>query len=121
MVGKTSIESSSASNREPLIEEDGEENRGRWWMRGRVLEAKKQSWISMPMILTSLFYYLITLVSVMFAGHLGNLQLAAATLANSYATVTGFAFMVISFFLLYIYIFTIFKNTLFKKLREREN
>ncbi|GFS34655.1 MATE efflux family protein [Actinidia rufa] len=30
----------------------------------------------------------------MFAGHLGNLQLASANLANSWATVTGFAFMV---------------------------
>ncbi|GMN75651.1 hypothetical protein TIFTF001_056640, partial [Ficus carica] len=30
----------------------------------------------------------------MFAGHLGQLELAGATLANSWATVTGFAFMV---------------------------
>ncbi|CAI0395546.1 unnamed protein product [Linum tenue] len=46
------------------------------------------------MILTNLFFYLIPLVSVMFAGHLGELHLAGATLANSWATVTGFAFMV---------------------------
>ncbi|OMO61889.1 Multi antimicrobial extrusion protein [Corchorus capsularis] len=33
------------------------------------------------------------MVSVTFAGHLGELQLAGSTLANSWATVTGFAFM----------------------------
>ncbi|KAJ0046671.1 hypothetical protein Pint_04596 [Pistacia integerrima] len=45
------------------------------------------------MIVTNVFYYAITLVSVMFAGHLGQLELAGATLANSWATVTGFALM----------------------------
>ncbi|KAL6283593.1 hypothetical protein ACE6H2_014522 [Prunus campanulata] len=58
-----------------------------------VEEAKKQVLFSLPMIFTNLFYYLITLVSVMFAGHLGKLELAGATLANSWAIVTGFAFM----------------------------
>ncbi|KAM7250013.1 hypothetical protein ACFE04_021896 [Oxalis oulophora] len=58
-----------------------------------VEEAKSQICFSFPMILTNVFYYSITLVSVMFAGHLGSLQLAGATLANSWATVTGFAFM----------------------------
>ncbi|XP_039170962.1 protein DETOXIFICATION 18 isoform X2 [Eucalyptus grandis] len=65
-----------------------------WWQK--VLdeeEAKKQVLFSMPMILTNLFYYGILLASVMFAGHLDELDLAGATLANSWATVTGFAFM----------------------------
>jgi multidrug resistance protein, MATE family len=39
-------------------------------------------------------YYAIPLVSVMFAGRLGDLQLAAATLGNSWGTVTGIALMV---------------------------
>lgn len=79
-----------------LLEENG--NRKQSWWRRELLdlkEAKKQVLFSLPMILTNVFYYLITLVSVMFAGHLGHLQLAGATLANSWATVTGFAFMVI--------------------------
>ncbi|KAL2944350.1 Protein DETOXIFICATION 19 [Bienertia sinuspersici] len=46
------------------------------------------------MILTNVFYYLIPVVSVMFAGHLGKHQLAGANLATSWATVTCFAFMV---------------------------
>ncbi|KAK2638994.1 hypothetical protein Ddye_026789 [Dipteronia dyeriana] len=65
-----------------------------WWKKVLdVEEAKNQVLFSLPMILTNVFYYAIPLVSVMFAGHLGHLQLAGATLANSWATVTGFALM----------------------------
>lgn len=72
-----------------------EEISKRWWKTMLDMEeAKKQLLLSLPMILTNVFYYLITLISVMFAGHLGEHQLASATLANSWATVTGFAFMV---------------------------
>ncbi|KAF8024078.1 hypothetical protein BT93_F1323 [Corymbia citriodora subsp. variegata] len=76
-------------------EEDRSTTRGRtWWQRALdVEEGKRQVLFSMPMILTSLAYYGIPLASVMFAGHLGELELAGATLANSWATVTGFAFM----------------------------
>ncbi|KAL8209740.1 hypothetical protein R6Q57_006472 [Mikania cordata] len=68
---------------------------GRWWKK--VVdweEAKIQMLFSLPMILTNVAYYAIPLSSVMFAGHLGEVQLAAANLANSWATVTGFSFMV---------------------------
>lgn len=75
----------------PLLLEGGH---GRWWDKVLdVEEAKKQAWFSLPMILTNVSYFSITLVSVMFAGHLGELELAGSTLANSWATVTGFAFM----------------------------
>lgn len=66
-----------------------------WW--NKVLdmeEAKHQLLFSLPMILTNLFYHLIILVSVMLVGHLGELQLAGATLANSWFSVTGVAVMV---------------------------
>jgi MATE family multidrug resistance protein len=46
-----------------------------------------------PMVATSTAYYAIPLVSVMYAGRLGDLELAAATLGNSWATVTGVALM----------------------------
>ncbi|KAK9938054.1 hypothetical protein M0R45_014814 [Rubus argutus] len=82
----------------PLLEsgEHGEEgSRVRWWNKVLdVEETKNQVLFSLPLILSNVFYYLITLVSVMFAGHLGDLELAGATLANSWAVVTGFAFMV---------------------------
>ncbi|TYG71616.1 hypothetical protein ES288_D05G411300v1 [Gossypium darwinii] len=77
----------------PEMDDNNDED-GRWWKNVLDLEeAKKQVLFSLPMIVTNVVYYSITLVSVMFAGHLGELQLAGATLANSWATVTGFAFM----------------------------
>lgn len=72
----------------------GERKEEKWW--DKVLdmaEAKHQFVLALPMVLTNVFYYLIPLISVMIAGHLGQLQLASSTLANSWATVTGFAFM----------------------------
>ncbi|GMP65976.1 hypothetical protein CsSME_00026535 [Camellia sinensis var. sinensis] len=75
-------------------EHGGRDGGDRWW--NKVLdmeEAKKQVLFSMPMIITNVSYYLIPVVAVMFAGHLGDLELASSNLANSWATVTGFAFM----------------------------
>ncbi|KAE9604293.1 hypothetical protein Lalb_Chr11g0069821 [Lupinus albus] len=44
---------------------------------------------SLPMILTNLLYYLITLFTVMLAGHFGQLQqLLGFTSANSWFNVT---------------------------------
>uniref|UniRef100_A0A453PUL5 Protein DETOXIFICATION n=1 Tax=Aegilops tauschii subsp. strangulata TaxID=200361 RepID=A0A453PUL5_AEGTS len=48
---------------------------------------------AVPMVLTNMSYYGIPLVSVMFSGHLGDVHLAGATLGNSWATVTGYAFV----------------------------
>ena len=65
------------------------------WTTGEVAEeVKQQVMFSLPMILTNVACYSIPLISVMFAGHLGDLELAGATLANSWATVTGYTLMV---------------------------
>ncbi|KAK6934243.1 Multi antimicrobial extrusion protein [Dillenia turbinata] len=86
----------NSSSDTPLLESSHEgESDGRWWEK--VLdtgETRTQLVFSLPLILTNVSYYAITLVSVMFAGHLGELELSGATLANSWATVTGFAFMI---------------------------
>ncbi|XP_050218901.1 protein DETOXIFICATION 18-like isoform X1 [Mercurialis annua] len=74
--------------------QEGDNNRDSWWKK--VLdfeEAKNQILFAFPMILTNVFYYLIPLISVMFAGQLGELELAGATLANSWCAVTCIAFM----------------------------
>ncbi|KAM1808166.1 hypothetical protein ACFX11_031083 [Malus domestica] len=86
----------NTNNTTPLLEGGGHGGaKGGWWNKVLdVEEAKNQVLFSLPMILTNVCYYMIPLISVMFAGHLGELQLAGATLANSWATVTGFAFMV---------------------------
>ncbi|OMO73224.1 Multi antimicrobial extrusion protein [Corchorus olitorius] len=74
---------------------DEEISKESWWRRVLDMEeAKNQVFLSLPLILCNVSYFSISLVSVMFSGHLGELQLAGATLANSWATVTGFAFMV---------------------------
>ena len=58
-------------------------------------EARAQLRFAVPMVVTSMAYYGIPLVSVMFSGHLGDdVHLAGATLGNSWATVTGYAFVV---------------------------
>ncbi|KAL2496370.1 MATE efflux family protein ALF5 [Forsythia ovata] len=76
----------------PLLEKKGAE---RWWNKiVDVDEAKDQILFALPMILTNVAYYFIPLVSVMFAGHLGELELAGSNLANSWAAVSGFALMV---------------------------
>lgn len=68
--------------------------RRRWW---RCLwdaeEAAGQVAFAAPMVATSMAFYAIPLVSVMYAGRIGDLELAGATLGNSWATVTGIALM----------------------------
>ncbi|KAI4964964.1 hypothetical protein ZWY2020_057759 [Hordeum vulgare] len=65
------------------------------WLRRLIdtEEAWAQLQFAVPMVLTNMSYYGIPLVSVMFSGHLGNVHLAGATLANSWANVTGYAFV----------------------------
>ncbi|KAB2054984.1 hypothetical protein ES319_A11G004600v1, partial [Gossypium barbadense] len=58
-------------------------------------EAKKQVWLAGPLIGVSLFQYSIQMISVMLVGHLGELPLSAASMATSFATVTGFSLLVI--------------------------
>jgi MATE family multidrug resistance protein len=81
------------------IDDNGEHNTKpqteKWWNKILdIKEAKHQLMFSLSMILTNLFYYLITLVSVMLVGRLGELQLAGSTLANSWFSLTGLAVMV---------------------------
>ncbi|KAK7830818.1 protein detoxification 19 [Quercus suber] len=75
--------------------EEEETNRGCCKNVLDVVEAKTQLLFSLPMILTNVFCYLITLISVMFAAHLGKLELASATLASSWASVTGLSVVIL--------------------------
>ncbi|KAK1384095.1 Protein DETOXIFICATION [Heracleum sosnowskyi] len=58
-----------------------------------VEEAKKQVWLAGPLICVSLLQSCLQLISVMFVGHLGELALSAASMATSFATVTGFSLL----------------------------
>ncbi|CAI8593146.1 unnamed protein product [Vicia faba] len=89
----------SSISETPLLlathDDNGKHDTERWWNKMLDMEeAKHQLMFSLPMILTNLFYYLITLVSVMLVGHLGELQLAGSTLAHSWFSVTGSAVLV---------------------------
>ncbi|CAN1265818.1 Protein DETOXIFICATION 16 [Linum perenne] len=58
-----------------------------------VEEVKRQVWLAGPMIAVSLLQYSLNLISVMFVGHLGELSLSSASMATSFATVTGFSLL----------------------------
>ncbi|KAF2567524.1 hypothetical protein F2Q68_00024493 [Brassica cretica] len=61
-------------------------------------EVKKQLWLAGPLIAVSLLQFCLQVISVMFVGHLGSLPLSAAAVATSFASVTGFTFLVRFFF-----------------------
>ncbi|KAL4324213.1 hypothetical protein GQ457_11G013530 [Hibiscus cannabinus] len=86
MAGPLNVESANGYSAEGS-------NGRRWKKVVDFTEAKVQIWFAVPMVLCNVFYFSITLISVMFAGHLGDVELAASTLANSWAIVSGFAFM----------------------------
>ncbi|XP_047049730.1 protein DETOXIFICATION 16-like isoform X2 [Lolium rigidum] len=56
-------------------------------------EAKKQVRLAVPLIVGCLLQNVIQMISVMFVGHLGELALASASMATSFAIVTGFSFL----------------------------
>ncbi|KAG0568985.1 hypothetical protein KC19_6G056800 [Ceratodon purpureus] len=56
------------------------------WILG---EVRKQVFIAGPMVCVALLQYLLIVISVMFVGHLGELELASASIATSSAGVTG--------------------------------
>ncbi|XP_038984573.1 protein DETOXIFICATION 16-like isoform X2 [Phoenix dactylifera] len=61
---------------------------------GEVLaEVKKQLWLAGPLIATNLLQKSLQMISVMFVGHLGELALSGASMATSFAGVTGFSLL----------------------------
>ncbi|XP_037469265.1 protein DETOXIFICATION 16-like isoform X2 [Triticum dicoccoides] len=54
-------------------------------------EVRRQVGLAAPLVACSLLQYSLQVVSVMFAGHLGELPLSAASVASSFANVTGFS------------------------------
>ncbi|KAJ8752357.1 hypothetical protein K2173_003993 [Erythroxylum novogranatense] len=56
-------------------------------------ELKQQLWLAGPLIAASLLQFCLQMISVMFVGHLGELSLSGASMATSFATVTGFSLM----------------------------
>ncbi|KAL5750601.1 hypothetical protein ACOSP7_025204 [Xanthoceras sorbifolium] len=58
-----------------------------------VAELKKQMRLAGPLVAVSFLQYSLQMISVMFVGHLDELSLSSASMATSFAGVTGFSFM----------------------------
>ncbi|OIT38385.1 protein detoxification 16 [Nicotiana attenuata] len=54
-------------------------------------EAKKQLGLAVPLIAVNILQYCLQIISIMFVGHLGELALSGASMATSFASVTGFS------------------------------
>ena len=96
-------EHQKASLQSPLIQftgqdgfiVDAEQNKPGAIERREILdEVRKQFWLSGPLISVSLLNYGLQVISVMFVGHLGELALSGASMATSFASVTGFSLLV---------------------------
>ncbi|KAK9684242.1 hypothetical protein RND81_10G196100 [Saponaria officinalis] len=72
----------------PLIERRDVKEDG--WKEGVIEEVKKQAWLAGPLISVNLLLFSLQLISIMFVGHLGELPLSGASMATSFASVTGF-------------------------------
>ncbi|URD82247.1 MATE efflux family protein [Musa troglodytarum] len=57
------------------------------------VEIKRQLSLAGPLIASSLLQNILQVISVMFVGHLGELALSGASMATSFAGVTGFSFL----------------------------
>lgn len=94
-------EENAPSLSKPLIQipEKRRDEKGSIFDKKEVIceELQKQVWLAGPLILVSLLQYSLQLISVMFVGHLGELALSGASMATSFASVTGFSLLVSSF------------------------
>ena len=85
----------------PLIPQDekglefGGESPKRWIETSEVIgELKKQMKLAGPLVVVNFLQYSLQMISIMFVGHLGELSLSSASMATSFAGVTGFSIMV---------------------------
>ncbi|KAL1531889.1 protein DETOXIFICATION 14-like [Salvia divinorum] len=74
---------------EGLLKERSAE-RGRRW-RETWEEAKKLCYLAAPMAAVTLSFFLVTVISLMMVGHLGELALSSSAIAISFTGVTGFS------------------------------
>ncbi|KAA0067265.1 protein DETOXIFICATION 16-like isoform X2 [Cucumis melo var. makuwa] len=57
-------------------------------------EVKRQLRLAGPLMTVNVLINCLQMISVMFVGHLGQLPLASASMATSFAAVTGFSLLV---------------------------
>ncbi|KAF0892671.1 hypothetical protein E2562_017649 [Oryza meyeriana var. granulata] len=84
------------SMEEPLLGANGEKQGGGDGGEGEslvVTEVRKQLYLAGPLIAGWLLQNVVQMISVMFVGHLGELELSSASIATSFAGVTGFSLL----------------------------
>lgn len=97
---KPVMDGSSAAMKAPLIPFSGRSHGGDGGGRRKsevLVEVKRQLRLAVPFVLSSFLQFSLTVISLMFVGHLGELPLAGASMATSFAGVTGFSLIVRSF------------------------
>ncbi|KQJ82175.1 protein DETOXIFICATION 16 [Brachypodium distachyon] len=81
------------SMEEPLVGGTTEKTGGLLKQSLAVTEVKKQLYLAGPLIAGCLLQNVVQMISVMFVGHLGELALSSASIATSFAGVTGFSLL----------------------------
>lgn len=64
------------------------------WQKGFVKEVRKQVRLAGPLISVGILQYSLQVISLMFVGHISELDLSGASLATSFASVTSFTLLV---------------------------
>ncbi|XXG83822.1 hypothetical protein AAC387_Pa10g1489 [Persea americana] len=92
--GNPSVQSPLIPSYEKSLESRGGEGLDNVdWKRDIADEVKKQLWLAGPLVAVSFLQFCLQTISVMFVGHLGELSLSSASMATSFAGVTGFSFL----------------------------
>ncbi|KAL6331873.1 hypothetical protein AAG906_020220 [Vitis piasezkii] len=79
----------------PLISQEAVSHSRNGAKREEILgEVKKQLKLAGPLMSVNVLLYSLQAISVMFVGHLGELALSGASMATSFASVTGFSLIV---------------------------
>lgn len=92
----------SSSVKTPLMDDrekqslvdESRNNGGRYSKEEIVEEVKRQVWLAGPLVSVSLLQFALQLIAIMFVGHLGELPLSGASMANSFTSVTGISLLV---------------------------
>ncbi|KAF9591615.1 hypothetical protein IFM89_004844, partial [Coptis chinensis] len=84
------LESPSVPSQERNLQLGGQSYKEYCWRSNFIVEVKTQVWLAGPLIAVNLLQYSLQIISLMFIGHLGELALSSASIATSFASVTGF-------------------------------
>lgn len=94
MDASASHDQSKESESEIIISNEGSNETSLLRKDVIIKEVKKQMGLGGPLMVINFLLFSLQVISVMFVGHLGQLPLAGASIATSFASVTGISFLV---------------------------